>query len=47
MKRFEIRLDKEIHEKLKRESFETDKSMHQIIIELIEKHYNKKERRGK
>ena len=47
MKRFEIRLDKEIHEKLKRESFETGKSMHQIIIELIEKHYNKKKEGGK
>lgn len=47
MKRFEIRLDKEIHEKLKRESFETGKSMHQIIIGLIEKHYDKKERTGK
>ena len=43
MKRFEIRLSKELHEKLREESFITEKSMHEIVIELIEEHYNKKE----
>ena len=43
MKRFEIRLRKDLHEKLRTESFKTGKSMHQIVMELIEKHYEKKE----
>ena len=43
MKRFEIRLGKELHEKLREESFKTGKSMHQIITELVEQHYNKEE----
>lgn len=43
MKRFEIRLSKELHENLREESFITEKSMHEIVIELIEEHYNKKE----
>ncbi len=46
MKRFEIRLSKNLHEKLREESFNTEKSMHEIVIELIEDHYNKKERLG-
>ena len=43
MKRFEIRLDKELHDKLREESFLTGKSMHQIMIELLEKYYKNKE----
>ena len=43
MKRFEIRLDKELHDKLREESFVTGKSMHQIMIELIENYYKNKE----
>lgn len=43
MKRFEIRLDKDIHEKLRAESFKSGKSMHQIVVELIAAHYEKKE----
>ena len=43
MKRFEIRLGKDLHEKLRRESFETEKSMHEIIIGLIEEYYEVKE----
>ena len=44
MKRFEVRLDKDLHEKLRMESFHSGKSMHEIVIELIKKHY---EERGK
>ena len=43
VKRFEIRLDKELHDKLREESFVTGKSMHQIMIELLEKYYKNKE----
>ena len=43
VKRFEIRLDKELHDKLREESFVTGKSMHQIMIELIENYYKNKE----
>ena len=43
MKRFSLRLEKDLHEKLREESFITEKSMHEIVIELIEEHYNKKE----
>ena len=43
VKRFEIRLDKELHDKLREESFLTGKSMHQIMIELLEKYYKNKE----
>ena len=46
MKRFEIRLDKDLHEKLRKESFFTGKSMHEIVIELIKEHYRGKERLG-
>lgn len=46
MKRFEIRLDKNIHEKLRAESFKSGKSMHQIIMQLIAAHYAKKEDKG-
>ena len=42
MKRFEIRLSKELHENLREESFITGKSMHEIVIELIEEHYKMK-----
>lgn len=43
MKRFELRLDEDIHEKLREESFKTGKSMHQIIIELIKEYYENKD----
>ena len=43
VKRFEIRLDKELHDKLREEGFVTGKSMHQIMIELLEKYYKNKE----
>lgn len=46
MKRFELRLDKDLHEKLRTESFKTGKSMHEIVVELITKHYEKKEGKG-
>lgn len=39
MKRFEIRLDDSLHEKLREESYLTKKSMHQIIVELLEAYY--------
>ena len=42
MKRFEIRLSKELHENLREESFITGKSMHEIVTELIEEHYKMK-----
>ena len=42
MKRFEIRLDKGMHEKLRAESFRSGKSMHQILVEIIAAHYEKK-----
>lgn len=41
VKRFEIRLEKDLHDKLREESFKTEKSMQQIVVELIEKHYNR------
>ena len=41
MKRFEIRLEKRLHNKLRGESFRTGKSMHEIVLGLIEKHYKK------
>ena len=46
MKRFELRLHKDLHEKLRTESFKTEKSMHRIVMELIEKHYEKKKDKG-
>ena len=46
MKRFEIRLYEDLHEKLRTESFKTEKSMHRIVMELIEKHYEKKKDKG-
>lgn len=39
MKRFEIRLPKKLHEKIRRESFETGKSMNEITVEMIENNY--------
>lgn len=39
MKRFSLRLEDDIHEKLRRESFETGVSINEIIVELIEKYY--------
>ena len=39
MKRFSLRLGKDLHEKLRKESFDKNKSMHQIIMQLIKKHY--------
>lgn len=41
MKRFELRLKKELHDKLREESFKTEESMHKIVIRLIEEHYKK------
>jgi predicted HicB family RNase H-like nuclease len=43
MKRFEVRLDDSLHEKLREESYLTGKSMHQILMELIENHYKTKD----
>ncbi len=43
MKRFELRLDKDMHQKLRKESFETGKSMNQIVSELIKRYYENKE----
>ena len=39
MKRFETRISKELHEKLRQESFDTRKSMNEIVTELIENKY--------
>lgn len=41
MKVLTVRIDDELHEKIRKESFETGKSMNEIVIELIKKHYNK------
>lgn len=46
MKRFSLRLEKDLHEKLRRESFETERSINKIITELIEDKY-KKEKENK
>ena len=35
MKRFSLRLEKDLHEKLRRESFETGESINEIITKLI------------
>lgn len=44
MKRFSLRLKKELHELLRKESFETEKSINEIVTKLIEDKYkeNKK-----
>ena len=39
MKRFSLRLEKDLHEKLRTESFETERSINEIITELIEDKY--------
>lgn len=39
MKRFSLRLEKELHELLRKESFETGKSINEIIVELIGSKY--------
>jgi predicted HicB family RNase H-like nuclease len=39
MKRFSLRLEKELHEKLRRESFETEASINEIVTKLIEEKY--------
>ena len=39
MKRFSLRLKKELHEKLRRESFETEVSINEIVTKLIEEKY--------
>ena len=41
MKRFELRLEDPLHEKLRRESFETNKSMHEIVIDIIKEKFDK------
>lgn len=43
MKRFSLRVPKELHEKLRKESFETERSINEIITELIEKYYEEGE----
>ena len=45
MKRFEVRLDDSLHEKLREESYLTGKSMHQIVVELIENYYKTKDKK--
>ena len=39
MKRFSLRLEKDLHEKLRTESFKTERSINEIITELIEDKY--------
>ena len=39
MKRFSLRLEDELHEKLRTESFKTERSINEIITELIEDKY--------
>ena len=39
MKRFSLRLEDDLHEKLRRESFETGVSINEIIIKLVEEYY--------
>lgn len=39
MKRFSLRLDDELHEKLRTESFKTGISMNEIVVEAIEEKY--------
>lgn len=39
MKRFSLRLEKDLHEKLRLESFETGRSINEIIVELIGSKY--------
>lgn len=43
MKRFSLRLEDELHEKLRRESFETGVSINEIIVKLIEEYYKGEE----
>lgn len=45
MKRFSLRLEDELHEKLRVESFETGISMHEIIVKALEQKY-KTEKEG-
>ena len=39
MKRFSLRLEDDLHEKLRRESFETGESINEIITKLIKSKY--------
>lgn len=43
MKRFSLRLEDELHEKLRVESFQTGVSINKIIVEAVEQKYNKEE----
>lgn len=43
MKRFSLRIDGELHEKLRKESFETERSINELITELIECKYKEEE----
>lgn len=44
LKRFEVRMEDDLHLKLKKESFKTNKSMQEIVIELIRSHYTKEDK---
>lgn len=39
MKRFSLRLEKDLHEKLRKESFDTGESINEIITKLIKNKY--------
>lgn len=41
MRRFGLRLDKELHDELRKESFEKDVSMNTIIVSMLEERYAK------
>jgi len=43
MQSLKVIIEKELHEKLRTESFKTRKSMNEIVTELIEKHYDVKQ----
>ena len=47
LKRFEVRLEDGLHEKIKRESFETGKSMQVLIIELLKEKYGEEKKGDK
>lgn len=39
MKRFSLRLEKDLHEKLRTESFKTERSINEIVVGLIKNNY--------
>lgn len=42
MKRLTLRLPEELHQLIRKQSFETGKSMNEIIVDIIGENYKKK-----